>query len=50
MADFLSFLKSFQDTEQLFGPLKKKIIRYKNKTFMTESLRKTIMTLSKLRN
>ena len=42
------FLQVFYDTAQLFAPLKKKIIRCNNKTFMTKRLRKVIMTCSKL--
>ena len=34
---FEKFLQIFQDTVQLFASLKKKIIRYNNKTFMTKS-------------
>ena len=36
-------LLNFYDTLQLFAPLKKKIIRFNNKTFMTNSLRKAIL-------
>ena len=47
---FEKFLQIFQDAVQLFAPLKKKIIRYNNKMFTTKSLRKAIMTHSKLQN
>ena len=47
---FEKFLQIFQHTVQLFAPLKKKIIRYNNKTCMNKSLRKAIMTRSNLRN
>ena len=40
-------MQIFHETVQLFAALKKKIIRYNNKTAMTKSLRKTIMTRSK---
>ena len=33
---FENSFQIFQDTTQLFDPLKKKIIYYKNKTFMTK--------------
>ena len=45
---FEKFLQIFQDTVPLFAPLKKKIIHYNNKTFMTKSFRKAIMARSKL--
>ena len=47
---FKKFLQIFQNTVQLFTPLKKKIIYYNNKAFMTKGPRKAIMTRSKLRN
>ena len=47
---FEKFLQIFQDTAQLFSLLKKKVVRYKNKMFMTKSLRKVTMARSKLRS
>ena len=47
---FEKLLQIFQVTLQVLAPLKKKIIRYNNKMFMTKNLRKAIMTSSKLRN
>ena len=47
---FENFFQIFQNTVQLFAPLKKKYIRHENKTFMSKSLRKATMTHSKLRN
>ena len=45
---FEKFLQIFQDTAQLFSLLKKKVVRYKNKMFMTKSFRKVAMARSKL--
>ena len=47
---FENFLQTFQDTVQLLAPVKTKIIRYNNKSFMTKSLRKAIIIRSKLQN
>ena len=47
---FERFLQIFQDTIQSFAPLKKKIIRYNNKTLMSKSLRKATMARSKQQN
>ena len=47
---FEKFLQIFQDTAQLFSLLKKKVVRYKNKMFLTKSLRKVTMARSKLRS
>ena len=41
---FEKVLQIFQDTVQLFAPLKKNTVCYNNKTFMTKNLRKAIIS------
>ena len=50
MSDFESFHFTFKVVLNQFAPLKPKLIRNNNQSFMTKSLRKAIMTRSKLRN
>ena len=50
MSDFESFHFTFKVVLNQFAPLKPKLIRNNNQSFMTKSLRKAIMKRSKLRN
>ena len=50
MSDFESFHFTFKVVLNQFAPLKPKLIRKNNQSFMTKSLRKAIMKRSKLRN
>ena len=47
---FDNFIAIFSETFNNFAPLKKKYLRYNNNSFMNKSLRKAIMTRSKLKN
>ena len=50
MSDFESFHFTFKVVLNQFAPLKPKLIRNNNQSFMTKSFRKAIMKRSKLRN
>ena len=50
MSNFESFHFTFKVVLNQFAPLKPKLIRNNNQSFMTKSLRKAIMKRSKLRN
>ena len=50
MSDFESFHFTFKVVLNQFAPLKPKLIRNNNQSFITKSLRKAIMKRSKLRN
>ena len=50
VSDFESFCFAFKVTVNQFAPLKWKLLRNKNQTFMKKTLRKAIMKRCKLRN
>ena len=50
VSDFGSFCFAFKVTVNQFAPLKWKLLRNKNQTFMKKTLRKAIMKRCKLRN
>ena len=50
MSDFESFQFAFKVILNQFSPLKQKLIRNNNQSFMTKTLRKAIMKRSKLRS